>query len=117
MNFAQVTKPASGVIMPEGYVRAMAQLAYIWGWPLVNMVNRRAAITQPPCPAWSAASCRSRRADGSPCCRTTSRHRRPLRHLPNEDVVYGLGFFSLDVEPVVIQVTDFGDRFWVYASI
>ena len=41
--------------------------AYIWGWPLVNMVDRRAAITQPPCPAWSAASCRSRRADGSPC--------------------------------------------------
>jgi hypothetical protein len=28
---------------------------------------------------------------------------------------YGLGFFSLDDEPVVIQVPDFGDRFWVYA--
>ena len=25
MNFAQVTKPANGVIMPEGYVRALAQ--------------------------------------------------------------------------------------------
>jgi hypothetical protein len=34
---------------------------------------------------------------------------------PNQDVVYGLGFFALDVEPVVIQVPDFGDRFWVYA--
>jgi hypothetical protein len=34
---------------------------------------------------------------------------------PNQDVVYGLGFFSLDVEPVVIQVPDFGDRFFVYA--
>ena len=34
---------------------------------------------------------------------------------PNQDVVYGLGFFSLDQEPVVIQVPDFGDRFWVYA--
>ena len=34
---------------------------------------------------------------------------------PNQDVVYGLGFFSLDEEPVVIQVPDFGDRFWVYA--
>jgi hypothetical protein len=29
--------------------------------------------------------------------------------------VYGLGFFALDVEPVVIQVPDFGDRFFVYA--
>ena len=34
---------------------------------------------------------------------------------PNQDVVYGLGFFSLDEEPVVAQVPDFGDRFWVYA--
>ena len=34
---------------------------------------------------------------------------------PNQDVVYGLGFFGLDAEPVVIQVPDFGDRFWVYA--
>jgi hypothetical protein len=50
MTFAQVTKPASGVIMPEGYVRAMAQFAYLWGWPLVNMANRRAGITQAPAP-------------------------------------------------------------------
>lgn len=34
---------------------------------------------------------------------------------PNQDVVYGLGFFSLDEEPVVAQVPDFGSRFWVYA--
>jgi hypothetical protein len=34
---------------------------------------------------------------------------------PNQDVVYGLGFFSLDDEPVVMQVPDFDDRFWVYA--
>jgi Protein of unknown function (DUF1254) len=34
---------------------------------------------------------------------------------PNQDLVYGLGFFSLDDEPVVIQVPDFRDRFWVYA--
>ena len=34
----------------------------------------------------------------------------------NQDVVYGMGFASLDQEPVVIQVPDFGDRFWVYAA-
>src|SRR5262245_18399216 len=26
-----------------------------------------------------------------------------------------MGFFHLDEEPVVMQVPDFGDRFWVYA--
>ena len=34
---------------------------------------------------------------------------------PNQDVVYGTIFASLDEEPVVIQVPDFGDRFWIYA--
>ena len=34
---------------------------------------------------------------------------------PNQDVVYGAGFTALDKEPTVIQVPDFGDRFYVYA--
>ena len=34
---------------------------------------------------------------------------------PNQDVTYGLGYFAADEEPVVMQVPDFGDRFWVYA--
>jgi hypothetical protein len=36
---------------------------------------------------------------------------------PNQDVVYGLGFFSLGAEPVVIQVPDFADRFWTLPDI
>lgn len=36
---------------------------------------------------------------------------------PNQDVVYGLGMLALDVSPVVIQVPDFGDRFWVYQIV
>lgn len=35
----------------------------------------------------------------------------------NQDVVYGFGLFSLDQEPVVVQVPDFGDRFWVYQIV
>jgi hypothetical protein len=33
---------------------------------------------------------------------------------PNQDVVYGGGPLALDVSPVVLQVPDFGSRFWVY---
>jgi hypothetical protein len=36
---------------------------------------------------------------------------------PNQDVVYGVGSLALDVSPVVIQVPDFGDRFWVYQIV
>jgi hypothetical protein len=34
---------------------------------------------------------------------------------PNQDVTYGAGFFDLGQGPGVIQVPDFGNRFWVYA--
>jgi len=36
---------------------------------------------------------------------------------PNQDVVYGIGALALDLSPVVVQVPDFGDRFWVYQAV
>ena len=36
---------------------------------------------------------------------------------PNQDVVYGVGALALDISPVVLQVPDFGDRFWVYQVV
>ncbi|MGF0117195.1 DUF1254 domain-containing protein [Promicromonospora sp. Marseille-Q5078] len=34
---------------------------------------------------------------------------------PNQDVVYGFGYGAVDDDPVVLQIPDFGDRFWVCA--
>jgi hypothetical protein len=36
---------------------------------------------------------------------------------PNQDVVYGFGPLDLGKEPTVIQVPDFGNRFWVYQIV
>ena len=36
---------------------------------------------------------------------------------PNQDVVYGLGLLASELSPAVVQVPDFGDRFWVYPDI
>jgi hypothetical protein len=36
---------------------------------------------------------------------------------PNQDTVYGGGFCSLDSQPVVLQVPDFGDRFYTYQLV
>jgi hypothetical protein len=36
---------------------------------------------------------------------------------PNQDVVYGNGCLALDKSPVVIQVPDFADRFWVWQIV
>jgi hypothetical protein len=36
---------------------------------------------------------------------------------PNQDTVYGAGFMSLDKQPVVVQVPDFGNRFFTYQIV
>ncbi len=115
ITVADVQMPATGIQMHPEYAKVIAQKAYIWGWPLVNMMNRSATITQAPRPGLLngvlPVAPRGRVA-------MLSDYILPAQTFvtcPNQDVVYGLGFFSLDEEPVVAQVPDFGDRFWVYA--
>lgn len=108
-------QPASGVLMHPGYAKAIARAAYVWGWPMVNMLNRRATITQAPFAGLLngvlPAAPRGQLAMLSDYIEPSE----TFVTCPNQDVVYGLGFFSLDDEPVVLQVPNFGDRFWVYA--
>jgi len=112
---ADVTAPATGIVMHPAYASAVARLAYVWGWPMVNMLNRKAAITQAPHPGRLNGVLPA--APRGQICMLFD-YIDPGQNFiacPNQDVVYGLGFFSLDEEPVVMQVPDFGDRFWVYA--
>ena len=44
-------QPATGIAMTPGYAATIGQMAYVWGWPLVNMVNRSSSITEAPQPA------------------------------------------------------------------
>lgn len=112
---SEVPKPVSGAVMHEEYVKTIGRMAYVWGWPMVNNFNRRAAITQAPEPG---------RLGGvvpvAPRGRVSMLNDYVLPDqsfvaCPNQDVVYGTSYCSLDVEPVVLQVPDFGDRFWIYA--
>jgi hypothetical protein len=36
---------------------------------------------------------------------------------PNQDTVYGAGFMALDAQPVIVQVPDFGSRFFTYQIV
>jgi hypothetical protein len=45
---AEVTSATSGEILPPEYATAVGRMAYIWGWPIVNQLNRSAAIAQAP---------------------------------------------------------------------
>ncbi len=114
-SWGNVTQPAMGITMHPDYARTIAQMAYVWGWPIVNTINRRASITQAPQPGLLNGI-----LPVAPRGQVAMLHdyvdpAETFVTCPNQDVVYGLGFFSLDEEPVVAQVPDFGNRFWVYA--
>jgi hypothetical protein len=112
---SNVTEPATGIVMHPGYARAIAQMAYVWGWPIVNMINRKAAITQAPYPGHLNGVLPAAPRGQIAMLADYIEPSETFVTCPNQDVVYGLGFFSLDEEPVVMQVPDFGERFWVYA--
>ena len=110
----EVPGPASGTAMTTAYVQTVGRMAYLWGWPLVNVANRAAAFSKAPEPGLlggvvPVAFNRNAMLTGyiSPEERFVT--------CPNQDVVYGAGYFALDKEPIVIQVPEFGERFWVYA--
>ncbi|MFR0687930.1 DUF1254 domain-containing protein [Enterobacterales bacterium AE_CKDN230030158-1A_HGKHYDSX7] len=112
---AQVTQPATGVVMHPEYAKAIARMAYIWGWPMVNMLNRNDTITKAPHPGLLGGIIPVAPRGQLAMLHDYITPEETFVTCPNQDVVYGLGFFSLDEEPVIIQVPDFGDRFWVYA--
>nr|WP_315597986.1 DUF1254 domain-containing protein [uncultured Cupriavidus sp.] len=106
--------PVAGANMPRSYVKNVAKVAYIWGWPMVNIHNRHLVFSKVP---------ENGLGDGvlpvAPLNRLTmlTDYIKPEERAvatPNQDVAYGFGIFSLEKEPAVFQVPDFGSRFWVY---
>jgi hypothetical protein len=109
------TPPAT--VMPKEYIATVARSAYLWGWPLVNQLNRRATFAKAPEPG--------RLGGVLPVAPTgyvamlTDYIAADERFVtcPNQDTVYGGGFMALDKQPVVVQVPDFGDRFFTYQLV
>jgi hypothetical protein len=106
--------PASGNTMTKEYVQAVGQMAYIWGWPLVNMSNRATAFSKVKEP--SVYGGLPMGYNGLAMLTDYISPEQKSVACPNQDVVYGTGFFDLDTGSVVLQVHDFKDRFWVYAA-
>jgi len=108
--------PDARVKITEAYAAHVARDVYFWAWPLVNMYNRRLAFAQVtemryvgPLPQAPLNRLTMLTDYIAPEQRNTA--------CPNQDVVYGIGLLALDVSPVVIQVPDFGERFWVYQIV
>jgi len=108
--------PDLRVKITEAYAALVARDAYFWAWPLVNVYNRRLALAKVP------EVMRSGPVPLAPLNQLTmlTDYVDPEARIvacPNQDVVYGMGALGLDLSPVVIQVPDFGSRFWVYQIV
>jgi hypothetical protein len=108
--------PDTKVKMTEAYIDLVTRDAYFWAWPMVDVYNRRQAFKQLTEPVMLGP------VPAAPLNRLgmLTDYIVPEERIvacPNQDVVYGAGSLALDLSPVVIQVPDFSDRFWVYQII
>jgi len=112
-----VPGPVAGTRLTEAYARSVARSVYVWAWPMVNVYNRRIGFANLKEPGRLGGV-----LPAAPPNRLSmlNNYVEPSERevaCPNQDVVYGGGPLALDVEPVVVQVPDFGDRFWVYQIV
>jgi hypothetical protein len=108
--------PDTRVKITEEYARLVARDAYFWAWPLLNIYNRRLVM------AGVKEAVRAGPLVIAPLNRNAmfTDYVDPEERAvacPNQDVVYGLASIALDLSPVVVQVPDFGERFWVYQIV
>jgi hypothetical protein len=111
---AEVPGPAAGTAMTRPYIQTVGRMAYVWGWPLVNAANRAVAFSKASEPGLLGGIVPVAYNRLAMLTNYIAPEQRFIV-CPNQDVVYGAGFFDLNEEPAVFQVPDFGDRFWVYA--
>jgi hypothetical protein len=114
---ADVPGTPPGTIMTKEYVAMIARSAYLWGWPMVNQINRRASFAQAP-ESGRLGGVLPVAPTGHVCM--LSDYVAADQHFvtcTNQDTVYGAGFMALDRQPVVVQVPDFDDRFFTYQIV
>ena len=99
------------------YAAEVARTAYLWGWPLANMHNRRVFMEQLPGPGLLVGIVPAGPPNHIGMLADYIRPEERIVACPNQDVVYGFGPLDANLGPAVVQVPDFGDRFWVYQVV
>jgi len=109
--------PDVNVKITESYARQVARDAYFWAWPMENIYNRRLAFKQAPKVGLMNGVLPFAPLNNLAMLSDYIQPEQRWVACPNQDVVYGAAIASLDETPVVVQVPDFGDRFWVYQVV
>ena len=113
---AMAPGPDARVKITEAYAALVARDVYFWAWPMVNVYNRRLYFSKITRQQYTGPSPQAPVNRFAMLTDYSSPEQRNVA-CANQDVVYGLGAIGLDLSPVVIQVPDFGERFWVYQIV
>ena len=111
----EVPGPVPGNTMTKAYVQFIGRMAYVWGYAMVNAHNRREAFRAAPAPGLLGGVVPVAPVGYNAMLTNYVSPEETFIVCPNQDVAYGGGFTELDKEPVVIQVPNFGNRFYVFA--
>jgi hypothetical protein len=112
-----VPGPVPKTKITEAYARMVASDAYFWAWPMINIYNRRIAFKDIQGPGLIGGIVPAPPPNGLTMLSDYIEPEERDVACPNQDVVYGASILTLDRSPAVIQVPDFGDRFWVYQVV
>ncbi|MFD4327335.1 DUF1254 domain-containing protein [Nocardioides sp. NPDC058538] len=115
MEHSKLAQASGESRLHADYVASLSQLAYVWGYAMVNMLNRSDRLSAAPEPGRLGGVLPASPTGQIAMLNYYIDPGQTFIACPNQDVVYGLGYFDLDTQPVVVQVPDFGDRFFVYA--
>ena len=99
-NAADVKAAATNVLMHPEYVRTLARMACVWGWPMINQRNRRTAITQAPQPGLINGVLPAAPRGQLGMLHDYIEPSETFVTCPNQDVVYGLGYHQPPHGPV-----------------
>ena len=108
--------PDARVKITAAYAALVARDVYFWAWPMVNVYNRRLYFSKVAQQQYTGPSPQAPVNRFTMLTDYSSPEQRNVA-CANQDVVYGMGALGLDLSPVVVQVPDFGDRFWVYQIV
>ncbi len=112
----EISGTPAGTVMIREYIETVGRLAYIWGWPLVNNLNRATAMARVPEPGRLGGIVPVSPPGYVSMLTDYIDEKERFVTCPNQDTVYGAGFQRLDSNPVIVQVPDFGDRFWLVGT-
>lgn len=105
--------PPPGARLTQAYVREIARFAYFWAWPMVNVYNRYTSFMRVIRPLLIRGIAPAAPINHLCMLHDTISWQQRYITCPSQDLIYGFGILDFAREPVVVQVPDFGDRFWI----